>query len=214
MTNVAQQILAPLDKTVEIISDTVGPVAHPVLDSLKMDLGKRIISDSWRQLLSPEIVPVNEGPVSEGDLEEGAFLTLGGKMEKPKNAPAIEYSRDFEQSIEVVRRNGETQTQARVRDIIVELSQVKNSSREVANAVKDINLTLEPTNAGIYELSFFERVRSLVKQAQAKAEDAGGWIAATGNKSFRKEYKRVSQSGQNSKWLLSGERTPATSSVG
>ena len=82
MANVGNT-LATLDKTVEIISDAAAPVVNPLLNSLKQE-GEELVTRTWRQLLTPELIPVNEGPVSQGDLQEGEFLTLAGKKQEQR----------------------------------------------------------------------------------------------------------------------------------
>jgi hypothetical protein len=215
--NIIRSSISTLDKTVEIGSDTVSPVVNPVVDSLKNDLAKKIVSDSWKQLLHPELIGVNEEPAAQGDLQEGEFLDFAGKTakeQKPQITPAINYSGEFQQNIEIVREQGENATKSRVQEIIVELAQVKNSSREVEQTVKDINFTLQPRNPGVYDLGFFEKIRSIVGQAQVTAENSANWIAAVTIKSSRKIWDERSQHGRNTAFTLSGERTAATSSVG
>lgn len=192
--------------------------------SVSKAVSEEVIKDtkaSWEMLLG-----IGSFAKAEGEMQEGEEVDLSAKQKakekkkeeeeffekkaKLKNVEVgINYTSEVihaeKRAVQEINRD----IKMTVQEIIVELSKIKSTSKEIEREIKDVDTLNLPENPGKYHISFFEWILAVVKTARMKIEDSKMWMNHITAKSSKKAHWTQDKR-RGTQFGLSGERIVAT----
>ena len=142
-----------------------------------------------------------------GELKQGQVLELN--KEKKKKEPQLPF---FEvQKKESLLFISEQEITQEVEAARVELKKAAQELKRLGKDVSEIEKAVEkmPTKPGIYHITFFERLRQVIKFFRERIEESRTWLKLMSSKKKQKGYwSRYKK--QGTKFGLSSERAVAT----
>lgn len=189
------------------------------LEALK-DLGRESVSEAKiqvRQIVSQDLpeafglaqpasgtIRPNES-VSISDLQQAE-----SRGEKKAEARFQARLRQIQEEETSLRQKQESQLRQTIQSIQSEIKSLAKSAGSLAHEV-EIAAAQAPANPGVYHLSFFQQLKSLIVTLRRRVEDSSHWLAVTNSRAKRKSYYwgQVGKSG--TKFMLSSERYMVTS---
>lgn len=184
-----QKISASFFEQVRDLSGGVGK-------SFKKDLVQEGIKDAVGQLLG-----------KKGELKPGEEINLEKERKEIRRPPYFEVKRKetvlFLASEEQLMREVE-EARKELKQAIKELEKL---GREVKEAEKEVDRM--PVKPGIYHLTFFERLKQIIKFFRERIEESRSWLALMTSKKKKKGYW-VLYKKHGTKFGLSAERVVAT----
>jgi hypothetical protein len=179
------------------------------------DLSKSVINlDNWDQYLGiDDSEEKKKKHHSKGDLVEGEELNLKDlKKESEEKAhiePGLEYVREIAHSGEIAINKEGREIEAQLREIMVEVKKLADSSKELQSQFKEVAVEQHVVKPGKYHKSFFTWILSMIRIARQKVEDSGAWLAAMQSKKKSREYGAMAKK-HGTTFSLSNERVVAT----
>ena len=172
------------------------------------DLGSSIVTTAKKDLvgkLAEETLEQVFGTPRKGELKEGQVLNLS-KEKKETVAPYFELRR--EETLLFVKEEDLTHeveaARAELKKAINELEKLGQEVGEVEKAVEKM-----PVKPGIYHLTFFERLRQVIKFFSERIEESRTWLHLMISKKNQKKYWALYKR-HGTMYGLSGERVVAT----
>lgn len=142
----------------------------------------------------------------KGELKEGQILELGKEKKKESKPPYFELRK--EEAILFVKEQEITQeveaARAELKKAIKELEKLGQEVSEVEKAVEKM-----PVKPGIYHLTFFKRLRQIIRFFRERIEESRTWLRVMISRKREKRYWALYKK-QGTKFGLSGERVVAT----
>lgn len=207
------------DESFESIRETTG--------SLSRAVGKDVVKDgaknALQQLLGKYEETAERADRLAGELAQGQELDLaaahGKKSEKapaPKRhdiQPGLEqynYHRDIVHASEKASHQENRELSQQVEQIMVEIQRLISSSAVLETQFAAVAVEQKPKEVGKYHTHFFEWMLITIRNARAKVEDSGAWLATMSGKKGKKgnywsEFKKHGTS-----FGMSNERSVAT----
>lgn len=148
-------------------------------------------------------------------LVEGQEVSLADFQEKNTQKqetridPGLNYSGEIVHAAEKIINYENREIEVQLREIMIEIKKLADSSRELQVQFKDIAVEQRVVKPGKYHKNFFSWLLSVIRSTRAKVEDSGVWLAAMHSKKKSKEYWAMSKKAGTS-FSLSNERTVAT----
>jgi hypothetical protein len=193
--------------------EAVREIGGAVVESVKNDLARGLVTDLWDQMLGTEIGIGNATQQASGDLQEGQEITLKKQSKKEEKKAKIEAGWDYTgEIIHSERRIIQTENRelnAKVSEIVVELKKLAKSSNKLEISFKEITTEQRIESPGKYHLNFFEWMLSTVRSARMRIEDSANWSSLFSSKKAKREYWSLFKK-HGTSFGLSGERIVAT----
>lgn len=192
--------------------------------SMSKAVSEEIVRDtknSWEMLLG-----IGSFAKTEGEMQEGEEVDLSAKQKAEekkkektelaeKNAKlknietGINYTAEIIHAERRITQKTNREIKMTVQEILVELSKIKSTSKEIEREIKDVDTLRLPENPGKYHISFFEWVLAIVRTARMKIEDSKMWMSQMSTKSAKKTHWTQNKK-KGTQFGLSGERIVAT----
>ena len=101
------------------------------------------------------------------------------------------------------------ETKLHVQALQQEIHQLAKATNELAKEAEIASFQI-PSEAGTYHISFFEKLRNLIKSLRSKIQESSMWLAEWNKKAKKKNFYwgQFKKSGTN--FMLSGDRQVAT----
>lgn len=132
------------------------------------------------------------------------------KEETEKNIePGINYSREIIQAEEITIKRENKETEVQLKEIVVEIKKLADSSKELQMQFKDVAVEQYVTKPGKYHKTFFAWLYSMIRAARMKIEDSSAWLTALHSKKKSREYGAMAKK-HGTSFSLSNERNVAT----
>lgn len=178
--------------------EQVGELGVSAVNTAKKDLVGKIAETALQQVF---------GLPKTGELKEGQVLELA-KEKKEKHAPISYFELQRKEALLFVREQEVTQEVEAVRAELKKAAQeLKKLGQDVAEVEKAVDKM--PVKPGIYHLTFFERLRQIIKFFRERIEESRTWLKLMNSKKKQKGYwARYKKHG--TKFGLSSERAVAT----
>lgn len=191
--------------------ESIFGLGRDILGSIADDVAKPIASDFFKQVLN---VNFSESAKTSGNLQEGQELdlkSLGKKQEKifADIEPGNDYVREIIHAETRTSTREGREIQVRVEEILIEIENLTNASRELQAEFKDALITQPVVEAGKYHLNFLEWMLSTIKTAKMRIEESTGWVSAMQGKKNKKDYWSMFKK-QGTTFGLSNERVVST----
>lgn len=165
--------------------------------SVKKDLVGKVAEGALEQVF---------GLPKKGELKEGQVLEVSQEKEKQSQPPLFEIRK--EETLLFVKEQEITQeveaARAELKKAVKELEKLGKDVVEVEKAVEKM-----PTKPGIYHLTFFERLRQIIRFFRERIEESRTWLRVMVSKKKHKRYWALYKK-HGTKFGLSGERVVAT----
>lgn len=185
----------------ETNEDVVSKLKTTVKDELSRD---------WKiamaQMLG--ISEQNQQERTSGDLSEGEEIIFPKKEKTVNIEPGIDYLREIVHTETRINRKEQTQLEAKIQEIVIELKKLSQSSKELELEFKDITVATLPTTPGKYHLNFFEWMLITIQNARMRVEDSAAWVNVIAGKKGKKDYWSLAKA-HGTSFSLSGERVVA-----
>lgn len=194
MTN--QKTKSKSQKVTASFFEQVGELAGGIGRSVKKDLIQDGIKDTVSQVLG-----------KRGELKQGETIDLAKEKREIQRPRFFEIRRKetvlFLASEEQLMREVE-EARRELRQAVKELEKL---GQEVKEAEKEVDRM--PVKPGIYHLTFFERLKQIIKFFRERIEESRSWLALMTSKKKKRSYW-VLYKKHGTKFGLSGERAVAT----
>lgn len=190
----------PLESMIDIGKDS--------LDSLKNDLGKGVLEDSFDQLFDLDLF----GKQQSGEMSEGQEIDLSQKKEeqKPHIEAAIDYHREIIHAERRFTQEEDYQARSQIEQIQIEIKKLMASSKELETSFKDVVMAPKPVKAGKYHVHFYAWVLAALRQARMKVEDSAACLSMVTSKSRKKNNYWGMFKKHGTSFAMSNERSLAT----
>ena len=190
--------------------ESLGNLGQGVVKAIAKDVFADSATNLWDQLLGQ----THEKPKSakSGDLREGEHLDLKSLREQEIRAdiePGIDYRREIIHAETRMSSRDNREIQVRVEEILMEIKNLAQSSRELEAEFRDAVVAQPVVKAGKYHVNFFEWMLTTIKTARARIEESIGWVSAMQGKKNKKDYWSMFKK-QGTTFGLSNERVVAT----
>ncbi len=188
------------------------------LEALR-DLGQDFTSEAKVQIrkIVTTDVPESLGMVpASGTLNLNQEVSVGELQqaekqgEKKAEARFQARLRQIQDEERVFRLRQETRIRQTIQSIQAEIKSLAKSAGSLAHEV-EIAAAQAPANPGVYHISFFQQLKSLIITLRRRVEDSSHWLSVTNSRAKKKSFfwGQVGQSG--TKFMLSSERYMVTS---
>lgn len=200
---------------IETARDSVGYLTEGLKDTATEE-AKRLVSQTWEQLFASLRGESSQTTAHKGELKAGQEIIFSKKSEKKQTeaAPAYNYFAETFRTVnnsERLTRRESAEMQMKIKEIVVELRRLVDSSTVLQAEFKQVTMTEAPKTPGQYHLNFFDWVLTVIRAARMKVEDSGAWLASMKGKKGKQNYWSMFKK-HGTSFGLSGERTVATQS--
>jgi hypothetical protein len=185
-------------------------VENPIEKLFGVNFGSNL--DEFLGLKSSEGKKSHSGDLFEGEeLDLKKFQQSNKKEETSKSVePGINYSREIVQAEEITIRRENRETEIQLREIMVEIKKLADSSKALQMQFKEIAVEQHVAKPGKYHKTFFAWLFSIVRAARMKVEDSNAWLTVLQSKKKSREYGAMAKK-HGTSFSLSNERNVATS---
>ncbi len=201
--------------------EAVRDIGTSVVESVKENVAKGLMTDLWDQMLGTEIGKGSSNQAS-GDLVAGEELNLkkhSNSQDKKQEQKAYEQKTRVEagwdytgEVIHAEKRIFQAENRelsAKVSEIIIELKKLAKSSKELEVTFREIAVEQKPVSPGKYHLNFFTWMLATIRSARMRVEDSKNWATLFASKKTKREYWSLFKK-HGTSFGLSGERVVAT----
>lgn len=150
-----------------------------------------------------------------GEIARGQTVELG-KMSQEAAQLEKRWGK-FYRHAEQLRKEEKTLHQDKEKELILQVQALQEELNQMATATQNLEKEVEktiyqtPVKAGTYHISFFEKLRHFIKAFRGRIEDSAACLAAFNKRSKMRNYYWAQVRKSGSMFMLSGERTLATS---
>ncbi len=179
-----------------------------ILESLR-DIGSgvsnTVVKDVAGGMAQDAISSIFGGPPKSpsSEIRPNQSVEIGGRTwETPTAKPKNEINTGLMRSQDQMR-------------VAQEIQAVREELRALADSLQAVSVEIEntiaqtPVDPGVYHVSFFERLKSLLREARMDLEDSRTWNALSSGRKRKKGYWGMYKK-HGTKFGLSSERTAAT----
>lgn len=205
-----ESIKNPYETNEDVVSKLKTTVKDELSRDWKIAMAQMLgIKDEAREMVQDDMYfGTKEGPVSAGDLNEGVEIIFPKKEKTVNIEPGIDYLREIVHAETRINRKEQTQLEAKIQEIVIELKKLSQSSKELELEFKDITVATLPTTPGKYHLNFFEWMLITIQNARMRVEDSAAWVNVIAGKKGKKDYWSLAKA-HGTSFSLSGERVVA-----
>ncbi len=168
---------------------------------------KAAVNDAWEQLLGLE----TRAREKAGELTAGQEIDLTNLKEKTHEITEMghEFAQEVLHAGKRANQEEQRESQVKVQEILIELKQLAQSTREIQTEVQVISEEQTVTVAGAYKVNFLEQMLSWLRDAREDVEDSLAWFQALRSKKASKQYGTMAKK-HGTSFTLSNERTAST----
>lgn len=178
--------------------EQVGELGASLTNTAKKDLVGKMAETALQQVF---------GLPKTGELKEGQILELSEAKKKKEPRPSY-FEIQRKEALLFVREQEVVQeveaTRAELKKAAQELKKLGQDVAEVEKAVDKM-----PVKPGVYHLTFFERLRQIIKFFRERIEESRTWLKLMTSKKKQKRYWAMYKK-HGTKFGLSSERSAAT----
>jgi len=178
--------------------EQVGELGASLTNTAKKDLVGKMTETALQQVFA---LP------QKGELKEGQVLELA-KEKKKKEAPISYFELQGKESLLFVR---EQEIVQEVETTRTELKRAAQELKKLGQDVAEIEKAVDkmPVKPGVYHITFFERLRQIIRFFRERIEESRTWLKLMSSKKKQKGYW-VRYKKHGTKFGLSSERAVVT----
>lgn len=179
--------------------------------------------DAWDEFLVPGAKSSNEhhAPSNNhhGDLSAGHELDLSSidKKSHDMHEKSLELTEAGEEYMREIKHSGERseakntqETQIQMQQILIEIKQLSESSKELKQKVEVISMEQTGENVGIYHVNFLEKMLNFIHELRMSVDDSLAWFGALNSKKQARQYHSMAKK-HGTSFTMNNERQVATS---
>jgi len=184
---------------------------------LKLDPKRtaKAVSDTFLETFKEARGGSEPSKLASKEIKPGEAIDLRSIEEKTAELEKRYYEQFYRQA-EHLRKEEKRVYDSKERQLELQVKALQEELNEMAKATKELEKEVEiaafqePVKAGVYHLTFFEKLRHFVRAFRSKIENSAAWLAAFNQRSKKRNYYWAQVRKSGTKFMLSGERYMAT----
>jgi len=179
------------------------------VDSFKNDVVKGTGKGIMNTLTGNQKPSSGSSSVTEKNNFSDFLFQKEADLEKKYQRQARWQSEIAKKQEQIIYTRQDREIQLQVKALQQEIQQLTKASEQLSKEAEIASFNLPP-EVGAYHLTFFERLRNLIKALKSKIQESSFWLAEWNKKAKKKNYYWGQFKKSGSKFLLSSDRNVAT----